>query len=60
MYSAGGSVPADMVTAHKWFNIAGMRGAREAIQHRCEFAREMSSADIAAAQRAARTWLTRH
>jgi hypothetical protein len=60
MYSAGGSVPADMVAAHKWFNIAGMRGSREAIQHRCEFAREMSSADIAAAQRATRTWLTRH
>lgn len=60
MYSAGASVPADMVTAHKWFNIAAMRGSREAIDHRCELAREMSSADIAAAQRAARVWLTRH
>lgn len=60
MYSTGQSVAADMVTAHKWFNIAGMRGSREAIHYRCEIAREMSSADIAAAQRAARTWLTRH
>ncbi len=60
MYSTGDSVPTDMVTAHKWFNIAGMRGSREAVRHRCEIAREMSSADIAAAQRAARTWLTRH
>ncbi|MFZ1920644.1 MAG: SEL1-like repeat protein [Xanthobacteraceae bacterium] len=25
MYSTGETVPADMVTAHKWFNIAGMR-----------------------------------
>jgi hypothetical protein len=60
IYSTGGSVPADMVTAHKWFNIAAMRGSREAVNHRCELAREMSSADIAAAQRAARAWLTRH
>ena len=60
MYSTGETVPADMVTAHKWFNIAGMRGSREAIRHRCEIAGEMSSAEIAAAQRAARIWLTRH
>lgn len=60
MYSTGETVPADMVAAHKWFNIAAMRGSREAVRHRCEIAREMSSADIATAQRAARTWLTRH
>ncbi|MFY9696309.1 MAG: hypothetical protein WA776_12765 [Xanthobacteraceae bacterium] len=60
MHSIGEAVPANMVVAHKWFNIAAMRGSREAIDHRCEIAREMSSADIAAAQRAARTWLTRH
>jgi hypothetical protein len=49
-----------MVTAHKWFNIAAMRGSREAIDHRRELAREMSSADIAGAQRATCAWLTRH
>ncbi|MGC1777733.1 MAG: hypothetical protein WBB34_07275 [Xanthobacteraceae bacterium] len=49
-----------MVTAHKWFNIAGMRGSHEAVRHRCEIAREMSSSDIAAEQHAARVWLTRH
>jgi TPR repeat protein len=59
MYSSGETGPTDMVTAHKWFNIAAMR-SRDAVRHRCEIAREMSSADIAAAQRAARTWLTRH
>ncbi len=60
MYSTGEAVPTDMVAAHKWFNIAAMRGNREAVRHRCEIASEMSSAEIAAAQRAARTWLTRH
>jgi len=60
MYSTGESVPADRVSAHKWFNIAAMRGSSEAVRHRCELAGEMSSAEIAAAQRAARTWLTRH
>jgi uncharacterized protein len=60
IYSTGETVPADMVAAHKWFNIAGMRGSREAVHHRCAIAREMSSAEIAAAQRAARNWLTRH
>ncbi len=60
MYSTGETVPTDMVAAHKWFNIAGMRGSSEAVRRRCEIAEEMSSAEIAAAQRAARDWLTRH
>lgn len=60
MCSTGEAGPTDMVAAHKWFNIAAMRGSREAVQHRCQIAREMSSADIAAAQRAARVWLIRH
>jgi TPR repeat protein len=57
MYSTGRSVPTDFVTAHKWFNIAAMRGNREAVRHRRELAAEMSETDIAAAQRAARDWL---
>jgi TPR repeat protein len=60
MYSTGETRPADMVAAHKWFNIAGMRGSSEAVRLRCEIASELSSAEIAAAQRAARAWLTRH
>ena len=59
-YSTGETVPTDMVSAHKWFNIAAMRGNSEAARLRCEIAAEMSSAEIAAAQRAARVWLTRH
>ena len=60
IYSTGRSVPADLVTAHKWFNIAAMRGHRDAIRLRVEIAAEMSKADIAAAQRAARDWLSAH
>ena len=57
MYSTGRSVPTDLVTAHKWFNIAAARGNRDAIRYRREIAAEMPEADIAAAQRAARDWL---
>jgi TPR repeat protein len=57
MYSIGRSVPVDYVTAHKWFNLAAMRGNEDAIRLRREIAEEMSEAEIAAAQRAARAWL---
>jgi len=60
MYSTGAAVPADMVAAHKWFNIAAMGGNAEAVRLRREIAEEMSHAVIAAAQRAARDWITRH
>jgi TPR repeat protein len=60
MYSTGRTVPTDMVMAHKWLNLAGMHGSSEARTLRCEIASEMSSDEIAAAQRAARAWLTRH
>ena len=57
MYSIGSSVPTDYVSAHKWFNLAAMRGNKEAIRLRREIAEQMSEAEIAAAQRAARDWL---
>ena len=60
MYSTGAAVPADMVSAHKWFNIAALRGDAEAARLRREVAEEMSESEIAAAQRAARDWVTRH
>ena len=56
-YSVGRDVPVDLVTAHKWFNIAAMRGKSEAIRLRREIADQMSAAEIAEAQRAARAWL---
>jgi len=50
----------DLVAAHKWFNLAAMRGNPEAARLRREIAAEMSPEEIAAAQRAARDWLTTH
>ena len=44
----------DLVAAHKWFNLAALRGNAEAIRWRREIAAEMSGEEIAAAQRAAR------
>jgi uncharacterized protein len=58
--STGQSMPLDMVSAHKWFNIAAMLGMKDAVRLRNEIAAEMSDREIAAAQRAARHWLTRH
>jgi TPR repeat protein len=60
MYAAGRTVEVDRVTAHKWLNIAALRGCAEAVALRAELASEMSSAEIAAAQREARLWLSRH
>ena len=60
MYSTDRSVPADLVSAHKWFNLAAMRGNKEAARHRQEIVAEMSTNEIVAAQRAARDWHATH
>ena len=57
MYSTGSTVSADYVSAHKWFNLAAMRGNKDATRLRREIAQQMSESEIAAAQRAARDWL---
>jgi len=57
MYSTGQSMPLDLVSAHKWFNIAAMFGMKDAVRLRNEVAAEMTDAEIVAAQRAARDWL---
>ncbi len=57
MYSVGRDVPVDLVSAHKWFNLAAMKGNNEAIRLRREIACQMADAEIATAQRAARDWL---
>ena len=57
MYSVGRSVPIDFVSAHKWFNLAAMRGNAEAVRLRREVAGQMSEQEISEAQRAARAWL---
>ena len=57
MHSSGRNVPIDYVMAHKWFNLAAMKGNRDAVRLRQEIAAEMSESEIAAAQRAARDWM---
>jgi uncharacterized protein len=52
MYSVG--------RAHKWFNLAAVRGNADATRLRREIADQMSEIEIAAAQRAARDWLRAH
>jgi TPR repeat protein len=56
-YATGRDVAADLVTAHKWFNLAAARGSAAALVRRIELAREMSCEQIAEAQRLAREWL---
>ena len=60
MYSNGRECAPDPVAAHKWFNIAAMKGDRRAAVYRQELASEMAPAEIARAQRLAREWLTVH
>jgi hypothetical protein len=60
VFSAGAGVAVDLVQAHKWFNIAAMRGHRDAAQMRREIAEQMSDSEIGCAQRAARDWLKAH
>jgi len=60
MYCLGREVPQDYVTAHKWFNLAAMKGSEDAKHYRRELAMEMSPAQVAEAQRQARCWLTLH
>jgi TPR repeat protein len=57
LYATGRDVAADLVVAHKWFNLAASRGNPTALTHRIELAREMSSDQIAEAQKLAREWL---
>ena len=60
MYACDRTVPADLVSAHQWFNLAAMLGCAEAAQLRREIAAEMTDAEIGQAQRAARDWLKHH
>jgi TPR repeat protein len=60
MYATGRDCEADMVAAHKWFNIAAIKGSPRAAELRAELAAQMSKPDIARALREAREWMTMH
>lgn len=59
MYCSGRGVDLDLVEAHKWFNLAAVRGNDEARSYRTEIARELSRDEVGEAQRRARAWLAR-
>jgi hypothetical protein len=48
----------DFVAAHKWFNLAAMKGVELAKSWRAQISSEMDSSQIAEAQKLAREWLT--
>ena len=48
------------MTAHKWFNLAALKGSEDARHYRRQLAEEMSPEQVAEAQRQARQWLTLH
>ena len=59
-YATGREVETNLIEAHKWFNLAAMRGSSEAVYYRQEIARELPPAAVAEAQRSAREWLSTH
>ena len=60
MYAVGRDVEQNLIEAHKWLNIAAFRGSDNAARYRRELAIEMSTTEIAAAQREAREWISLH
>lgn len=57
-YSCGtGGKSVDLIEAHKWFNLAALRGNEEGQAMRAEIAEEMTAREIAEAQRQARAWI---
>lgn len=60
IYSTGRGGLIDLVAAHKWFNLAALKGRVDAIALRREVAGLMSDVEIAMAQREARAWMTTH
>lgn len=57
-WASGRSGVVNLVAAHKWFNLAALKGRPDAVSLRREIAEMMSEAEIATAQREARAWMT--
>ena len=60
MYATGRDCDVDLVAAHKWFNIAAIKGSARAAELRGELSATMSKPEIARALREAREWMTVH
>ncbi|MBN9007446.1 MAG: hypothetical protein J0H40_18780 [Rhizobiales bacterium] len=59
-WASGRAGLVDLVAAHKWFNLAALKGRPDAIAMRREVAEQMTEVEIATAQRDARAWMTVH
>jgi uncharacterized protein len=57
-WASGRSGVVNLVAAHKWFNLAAVKGRADAVRLRREVAEMMSEVEIATAQREARAWMT--
>jgi TPR repeat protein len=57
-WASGRSGVVNLVAAHKWFNLAAVKGHAAASAMRREIAELMNEIEIASAQREARAWLT--
>ncbi|PBC02590.1 sel1 repeat family protein [Mesorhizobium sp. WSM3860] len=60
MYATGRDCETDIIAAHKWFNIAAIKGSLRAAELRSELSATMSKPEIAKALREAREWMTMH
>ena len=56
-YAEGLDVEMDIVMAHKWFNLAALKGNELATEQRQEMADKMSQDEIKRALQSAREWL---
>ena len=53
-------LPVNVVLAHMWFNLAAAQGSADAAKFRDEVAANMSSEQVAEAQRLAQEWLAHY
>jgi TPR repeat protein len=57
IYAEGEGETPDLIQAHKWFNLAAAAGDQRGIDERAEIAAQLTSMEVAQAQRAARAWI---
>ena len=60
MYATGRGCDINLIAAHKWLNIAAIKGSDRAAELRADLSHAMSKAQLAEALRAAREWMTMH
>ncbi|MGG7518566.1 sel1 repeat family protein [Allorhizobium undicola] len=60
MYATGKGCDRDLVAAHKWLNIAAIKGCEKSAKLRADLAGAMRKDQLAEALREAREWMTIH